>query len=183
MADDFDLTAALEDDATPAGLRKWAETVQKTNKKLADELADIRKAERRNTVTGALKTLGVNERVATFYPSDSDASAEAIAKWLKDNEGVFTVLPADNAGGDGNASPTLTDHSPIAADAVAAMRMIQDATPVTGGGTPTILERAAEIDKLGMRTAEDRAKLDGFELELQQMARAQQSQYVNSMRT
>lgn len=178
----FDLETALEDDNVPAGLRKWAENVQGQNRKLADELAGYRTAQRKDAITGALQTLGVNAKVAVFYPSDGEPSPEAIGKWLKDNEGVFAPIVANNDGDTGAVTPEpQSDHSPVATDLVAAMRMVQDATPPAGAGTPTLLDRANEIDKLGMRSSDDRAKLDAFELELQQMARAQQQQFHGSM--
>jgi len=181
--DTFDLDAALEDEATPAGLRKWAESVQVQNKKLADELAGFKTTQRQNVITGALKTLGVNDKVAVFYPSDADASAEAVAKWLKDNEGVFAALPANqnkDGGGDDETPNQLTDHSPVHADLVSAMRMVQDATPVSGG-TPSLADRAAEVDGLKMSTQDDRAKLDSFVAELQQMARQSQQAHFGGM--
>jgi len=172
MSDDqFDLDAALDDEGTPAGLRKWAEKVQKQNKQLADELANIRKAERSNTITGALKELGISERVTGFYPPDAEATPEAVAKWLKDNEGVFAALPAQNdGGGQGTAQPAAEAAIPV--DLMSAMRAVQEVVPTGGGGTPTLADRAAEIDRLGMRTADDRAKLDAFERDLMEMARA-----------
>lgn len=178
----FDLDAALEDEATPAGLRKWAETVQAQNRKLADELAGYKTAQRQGAITGALKTLGVNDRVAAFYPSDAEPSAEAVAKWLKENEGVFAALPAstDKDGGSDQAPNPLADHSPVAADLVSAMRMVQDATPTTGG-TPSLADRAAEIDKLTMTTKDDRSKLDSFVSEIQQLARQNQQVFYGSM--
>lgn len=175
--DSFDLDAALEDEGTPAGLRKWAESVKKQNQKLADELAGLRKAERQGSITGALKTLGVNDRVAQFYPGDADASPDAVAKWLKDNEGVFAALPAQPNDEAGSGQQTALSHADqaVPADLITAMRQVQDATPVTGGATPTIADKAAEIDKLTMRTADDRSKLDAFERDLMEMARAQQA--------
>lgn len=177
--DEFDVDSALEDDSVPAGLRQWAEAQKKANKKLADELAAVRTEQRSGAVTGALKALGVNERVATFYPADAEASPEAVKNWLKANEGVFAPVPAAPDGGDQMVQPSgLTDHSPLNADLVAAMRQVQDATPVAGAPTPTIADRANEIDGLRMRTADDRAKLDSFVAELQQMARQTQTAHI-----
>lgn len=185
MTDDtFDLDAALDDDATPAGLRKWAESVQKQNKKLADELAGVRKAERQGTVVGALKALGVNERVAQFYPHDGEAAPDAVAKWLKENEGVFAALPAptNDESGSGTAAQTPAAEAGIPVDMIAAMRQVQDATPTTGGSTPTIADRAAEVDRLTMRSADDRAKLDAFEADIMEMARAQSATHYGALR-
>lgn len=179
----FDVDAALEDESAPEGLREWGKSIKAQNKKLADELASYRQAQRKDSITGALQTLGVNTKVAMFYPSDAEASPEAVGKWLKDNEGVFAALPAndDKASGTGQVTPqALSDHSPVAADLQAAMRAVQEVTPVSGG-TPTLADRAAEIDKLGMTTKDDRAKLDSFVDELQQMARQQQQAHYGSM--
>jgi hypothetical protein len=179
----FDLAAALEDENTPAGLRKWAESVQAQNKKLADELAGHKTSQRQGAITGALQTLGVPAKVASFYPSDAEASAEAVAKWLKDNEGVFTAAPAktDDQSGDGTETPPAqSDHSPVAADLRAAMQMVQDVTP-TSGGTPSLADRAAVIDKLDMGAKGSRETLDAYERELQQMARQQQQAFYGSM--
>jgi hypothetical protein len=179
----FDLDEALEDEATPAGLRKWAEQVQQQNKKLADELATFKASQRTNTITGALQTLGVPAKIAAFYPADADASPEAVGKWLKDHEGVFAVSPAktdDDKGGGGETPPGGAAEPTVPVDVIAAMRAIQETVPVTSG-TPTLADRAAEIDKLPMRTPEDRAKLDAFEGELMQLARASQSAWIGSM--
>lgn len=177
--DQFDVDAALEDDNTPAGLRDWAKNVQAQNKKLADELAGVRTAQRRDVVTGALKTLGVSEKVSTFYPSDAEATPEAIAKWVKEYEGVFTPAQAP---GEGQQPSGPTDHNLLQGDLASAMRTIQDATPPSGAPTPTLAERANEIDRLKMTTADDRAKLDDFQRELMEMARVQEAARINSYR-
>lgn len=176
--DQFDLDAALDDAGTPAGLRKWAENVQATNKKLTDELATFKQSQRKNAVTGALKTLGASEKVATFYPADAEASDDAVAKWFAEFKDVFGVPAASNDSGE--TAPSPADHSPVATDLVAAMRMIQDSTP-TSGSTTTLADRAAEIDRLPMKTADDRSKLDAFEHELMDMARQASQQHFGSM--
>ena len=176
--DQFDLDEALNDDATPAGLRKWAETVKAQNKHLADELAGFKAKERRGDIARALKDLGVNEKVATFYPADAEASPEKVAEWAKEFADVFG--PRKSADETESAGQKATDHNPLALDAIAAMRQIQDATP-TSGSTPTWADKAAEIDGLKMKTAEDRGKLDAFERELMDLARQQQQAYFGSM--
>lgn len=178
--DQFDLDAALDDETTPAGLRKWAESVRKENRKLADELAEFRSANRKGAVSSALRDLGVNEKVAAFYPADAEASGEAVAKWFKEYADVFGTPAKDNDEAGGAVGQQAPGHSPIAADVAAAMRLIQDSTP-TSSGTPTLADRVAEIDRLPMRTADDRAKLDSFEKELQEMARQHQAAFVGSM--
>lgn len=174
----FDVDTALADENTPAGLRDWAKKVQGENKKLADELAAFRQSQRTSAISEALKTLGVNEKVATFYPRDAEASPDAVATWVKEYGEVFT--PAKPA--EGATTPAVTDQNPLALDLVTAMRAVQDATPVTGGTTPTLAERANEIDRLPMNTADDRAKLDAFNSELQELARAQQAAHIASYR-
>jgi hypothetical protein len=172
-SDEFDVKAALADENTPAGLRKWAESQATANKKLADELAEFKTAARSNTLTSALKDAGVSEKLARFYPANADVSGEAIAGWLKDNGDVFgvAVKPTDVASSGGAATNVQV------AD-IAAMQAVQGATP-TNQSTPTLQDRVAEIDGLTMRKPEDRAALDAFERQLMEYARLDQSnQYL-----
>lgn len=178
-SDKFDLDVALNDESTPAGLRDWAKSVQKTNKELADKLAGFEKDQRSNTLKSAFKEAGVNEKLASFYPSDHGTSGEDVAAWLKEYADVFGVKPADTAT---TTSTTTGDHNPMLAD-IQAMQRVQQATP-TGGSTQTLADKAAEIDKLDMRRGkpEDRAALDSFNEMLMKMAATDQNNHFASMR-
>lgn len=181
MSDDqqFNLDEALADENAPAGLRKWAESIKKLNEKLSGELAEVRTEKRQGAIAGALKQLGVSDRVAAFYPPDLSADADSIAKWINEHEGVFAPISAPDTAA---TPPTMSDHSPLAADVVTAMRLVQDATPVAGATTPTLADRAADIDRLKMDSRDDRAKLDSFVQEIQEIARQSQAGHVASLR-
>jgi len=169
MSEEFDLNAALSDDNVPAALRDWAKNVQKTNKTLADELAGFKTQQRSNTLTSALKDAGVSEKIARFYPADKDVDGPSVAAWLKDNADVFgqpaqaTESVTTNATQNTQTGVTVAD--------IAAMQRVQNTTPSSGGNTPTLADRVQKIDGLKMRSAEDRAELDAFNRELQEMAR------------
>lgn len=172
MPEQFDLDAALSDESTPAGLRKWAENVQKQNRTLTDELGKFKADQRSSAISGALKAVGVNEGLARFYPADKDANDATVAEWLKENSDVFGVSKAE-----AQSAPTAVTPQGLDPAVVEAMRTVQAVTPATGNATPTLEDRAKEIDGLKMRTQDDRTKLDDFNAMIRQMAAADQQTF------
>ena len=70
-------------------LRKALRAEQKRNKELEGTLGDLSKSQRERVLKDVLSSRGVNSKVATFVPSDIDASEEAISTWLDENADVF----------------------------------------------------------------------------------------------
>lgn len=171
----FDLDAALADEATPKGLRDWAAKQAADNKKLADELAEFRKAKRSTDLASVFKDAGVSDKLTRFYPSDAGTDGESVGKWLKENADVFGVAqkPADDV------TPPAADGGTD--DLQAAIRAMQQATPAGGGSTPDLDDMAGKIDRLDMKTPEGRAGLDEFQRTLMQMAAQNQANHLSAM--
>lgn len=175
MPEAFNLDAALSDEATPKGLREWAEKQKKQNDELADKLAKIEAEQRSTTIVKALKDKGVNEKVASFYPSTEPATPEAIEKWVGQYADVFGGPPAVQDVPPAPGAPV--DHNPLAADVRAAMTAVQNATPQQGANTQTLADRVAALDKLDMRSAATGQELENFQQELMGMAKQYVQQY------
>jgi hypothetical protein len=70
-------------------LRKALKAEQKRNKELETNLGDLTKSQRERVLKDVLSSRGINAKVASFVPTDLDASEEAITTWLEQNADVF----------------------------------------------------------------------------------------------
>lgn len=76
-------------------LRKQLKAKDAEAKTMAEELSKLKAAERKRSLAEVLKSKGVNEKVAAFYPVDAETTAEAVAAWVTENSDVFGVAPAE----------------------------------------------------------------------------------------
>lgn len=79
-------------------LRKANRMQEKRIKELESSLGDLSKAQRERIVRDVLTSRGVNSKIATFIPSELEASEDAISAWLDANADVFgfqSTQPAD----------------------------------------------------------------------------------------
>ena len=85
----------FDTDETPKqgnDLRQVLRRYEKENKKLLQELTELRSEGRKRQITEAVTSLGLNPKVAALVPSD----VEDVGSWLKDFGDIFA--PATPAG-------------------------------------------------------------------------------------
>jgi len=90
--DDDDITT----DDTPSN--DLVKQLRKANKQKEKELADLKsqfdslsKGQRERTIKDALASRGVNQKIASFIPSDIDPTEESVSKWLEEYSDVFGI--------------------------------------------------------------------------------------------
>lgn len=89
--DEFDDDQSYNETDLVKKLRKAERAKEKRIKELESELNGVRSTQRENAIKSVLSEKGVNPKVASFIPSDVEASAEAIDQWLNDYADVFGV--------------------------------------------------------------------------------------------
>lgn len=89
--DEFDDDQSYSETDLVKKLRKAERAKEKRIKELEAELNGVRSSQRENVIKSVLGEKGINPKVASFIPSDVEASAEAIDQWLNDYADVFGV--------------------------------------------------------------------------------------------
>ena len=83
-------------------------------------------------------SLGVNPKVAKFFPNDGDATPEKVAEWVKENVDLFGPPPAPQTA---PTAPEATGGTPtIAPEVRDAWQRLQSQGSATGA-TPADLEQ------------------------------------------
>jgi hypothetical protein len=72
-------------------LRKAERAKEKRIKELEAELNGVKSSQRENVIKSVLSDKGINPKVASFIPSEIEASSEAIDQWLNDYSDVFGI--------------------------------------------------------------------------------------------
>lgn len=98
-ANEFDIEALASDGTDDSDLVKTLRAAlkaqSKINKELSTENTQFKSQSRAVSLVEALKSKGVADekaaKVAKLYPADSDASTEAVAKWLDEYADAFGI--------------------------------------------------------------------------------------------
>ncbi len=72
-------------------LRKQIKTKDAELAAQGDRLKTLEMADRKRTVAEVLKSKGVKEGLAAYYPADAEATPEKVAAWVVENADVFGV--------------------------------------------------------------------------------------------
>lgn len=101
LDEDFDLEYEFDEEpqrgrrGTPDDalkkVRRAERAKEKRIKELESELSSLRKFQRDSVVQSVLNEKGVNNKVASFIPSDLETTPEAINSWLEQNADVFGI--------------------------------------------------------------------------------------------
>lgn len=89
-----DNAAEVQDSDGMAQLRKAFERQKKQNDELKANLAEFAAKDRERVLSDVITSKGLNAKLAGFYPSGADASADAVDKWLSENADVFGLAEA-----------------------------------------------------------------------------------------
>ena len=73
-------------------LRKSQRQMEKRNKELEAELAQLRQSQREVNVKTLLEERGLNSKIMKFIPADIELSAESLDKWIEENGDVFGIV-------------------------------------------------------------------------------------------
>ena len=125
LDEDFDLEYEFDEEpqrgrrGTPDDalkkVRRAERAKEKRIKELESELSSLRKFQRDSVVQSVLNEKGVNNKVASFIPSDLETTPEAITSWLEQNADVFGIQLA-------RKESVLNEQD------ISALRQIDDAT-------------------------------------------------------
>jgi hypothetical protein len=94
-------------DTTPKGLRSWAESVQKNNVALQQQLADVQKQLKAQSISSVFEDLGVPRSAASLYQGDADP--EAIKSWVTNVKTAFGMGDAST----GTIEQPVTPTNPL----------------------------------------------------------------------
>ena len=89
--DDQEVPALLKD------LRKQLKIQSQKNKELEEKLAEQTTQTRGMSLKEVLKTVGVNEKIASLVPSTVEPTAEAVGEWLKEYADIPGFISAGTA--------------------------------------------------------------------------------------
>ena len=90
--DDLEFEQSFETDTDLVKkLRKANRLQEKKIKDLESNLGSLTKAQRERIIKDTFASKGVNAKIATFVPSDLEASEDAISAWLEEYGDVFGV--------------------------------------------------------------------------------------------
>lgn len=86
-------------DGTPLlrDLRKQLKDLSKKNKDMEAQLAEQKTQTRGMTLKEVLKTVGVNEKIASLVPSNVEPTPEGVKEWLKEYADVPGFISAGSA--------------------------------------------------------------------------------------
>lgn len=119
-------------------LRDANKALKKELDEARETLSGLRAESRTRTVRDALTDLGVNPKVAKFFPSDADATPEKVAEWAKENVDLFGPPAAPQTA---PVAPEMTGGTPtITPEARDAWQRLQSQGSATGA-TPADLEQ------------------------------------------
>lgn len=93
--DDVQVTYQTESDLIKQ-LRKQLKAEQRRNKELESTVGTLNKTQKERIIKDVLTSKGVNAKIATFIPSDIEASEDAISAWLETNADVFGIQVAES---------------------------------------------------------------------------------------
>lgn len=93
-----------------AQLRKAFERQKKQNEELKASVAEFAAKDRERTLSEVIASKGLNTKLAGFYPSGADASADAVDKWLTDNADVFGLAAAEEQRQETVVPPEMRDQ-------------------------------------------------------------------------
>jgi hypothetical protein len=88
--DDDDYTNDSSNDLVKQ-LRKAAKQKDKELQELRSQFEGLNKAQRERAIKDTLAARGVNQKIASFIPSDIDPTEESLSKWLDENGDVFGI--------------------------------------------------------------------------------------------
>lgn len=91
--DDVQVSYQTESDLIKQ-LRKQLKAEQRRNKELESTVGTLNKTQKERIIKDVLTSKGVNTKIASFIPSDIEASEDAIAAWLDVNADVFGIQVA-----------------------------------------------------------------------------------------
>lgn len=91
--DDVQVSYQTESDLIKQ-LRKQLKAEQRRNKELESTVGTLSKTQKERIIKDVLTSKGVNAKIASFIPSDIDASEDAISAWLDSNADVFGLQVA-----------------------------------------------------------------------------------------
>ena len=88
--DDVQVSYQTESDLIKQ-LRKQLKAEQRRNKELESTVGTLNKTQKERIIKDVLTSKGVNAKIASFIPSDIEASEDAISAWLDVNADVFGI--------------------------------------------------------------------------------------------
>ena len=88
--DDVQVSYQTESDLIKQ-LRKQLKVEQRRNKELESTVGTLNKTQKERIIKDVLTSKGVNAKIASFIPSDIEASEDAISGWLESNADVFGI--------------------------------------------------------------------------------------------
>lgn len=88
--DDVQVSYQTESDLIKQ-LRKQLKAEQRRNKELESTVGTLNKTQKERIIKDVLTSKGVNAKIASFIPSDLEASEDAISAWLDVNADVFGI--------------------------------------------------------------------------------------------
>lgn len=88
--DDVQVSYQTESDLIKQ-LRKQLKAEQRRNKELESTVGTLNKTQKERIIKDVLTSKGVNAKIASFIPSDIEASEDAISGWLESNADVFGI--------------------------------------------------------------------------------------------
>lgn len=91
--DDVQVSFQTESDLIKQ-LRKQLKAEQRRNKELESTVGTLNKTQKERIIKDVLTSKGVNAKIASFLPSDIEASEDAISVWLENNADVFGIQVA-----------------------------------------------------------------------------------------
>lgn len=89
-------------------LRKQIRERDKALQEVQSKLGELATKDRSRSLTDTLKGLNVSPKVASFYPSDREATEDNIKSWLSENADVFGIK-LDAPPADAPAAPAVPD--------------------------------------------------------------------------
>lgn len=93
--DDVQVSYQTESDLIKQ-LRKQLKAEQRRNKELESTVGNLSKTQKERIIKDVLTSKGVNAKIATFIPSDIEASEDAISAWLDVNADVFGIQVSES---------------------------------------------------------------------------------------
>lgn len=119
----WDDSTVDEEVAASEGFKSLRTAYDKSQKELrqANEALAKSAAERRSeTLVAELRSAGVSEKAARYFPADQEASAEAVQRWLAEEGELFRPAQAAEATPPAGLSPEADQARKVAAASNAA---------------------------------------------------------------
>jgi hypothetical protein len=129
----WDDSAVDEDVKQSDGFKSLRAAHDKAQKDLRDAreaLAQVSAERRTESLVGALRTKGVNERAAKYFPADQEPTAENVERWLDSEDGEL-FKPA--AAAESASPPAVSGPDAEQARKVAAASNSAQGAPAGGG--------------------------------------------------